>query len=513
MSSVFSNAQKDSGLLNPDDHLKRNPVTESLIQRYDHSLNRISLAQRWFPQINGKDFVLSIKERSFNLKDADLINRSFTTSYSPNTVDLHATEMATLAAGSGNSGMSGLGVATKSILTPASFQNLMPEPLNYYTSNRISVQNHSYGTGIENEYAEDAEAYDLSTWQHPVLLHVFSAGNQGSSTAINGRYAGIAGFSNLTGSFKMSKNSISVGATDSFLQIETLSSRGPAHDGRLKPELVAFGVDGSSGAAALVSGSALLLQDMLFRQTGSIPPASLIKSLLITGAKSHGSEGPDYVYGYGHLDIFNSLKVTDQLQYLHDSISNGNQKSFSLTLPENTALLKVTLCWSDTSGRTGTNKALINDLDLSVTDPNTTIYLPWTLSAFPHADSLKKTALRLRDTLNNTEQVTIKNPISGTYNVRINASMLTTAKQSWSISWDIIKADTFYFTNPVSNVPTESGEHGIIRWNHSFPEGTTGTLEYRFIENNNWITVSNSIDISKYFHTITLPDEISLMQY
>jgi hypothetical protein len=36
--------------------------------------------------------------------------------------------------------------------------------------------------------------------------------------------------------------------------------KGPAFDGRIKPEMVAFGIDGSSGAAALVSGVAILLQ-------------------------------------------------------------------------------------------------------------------------------------------------------------------------------------------------------------------------------------------------------------
>jgi len=38
------------------------------------------------------------------------------------------------------------------------------------------------------------------------------------------------------------------------------SSRGPAYDGRVKPELVAFAEDGSSGAAAIVSGISLVAQ-------------------------------------------------------------------------------------------------------------------------------------------------------------------------------------------------------------------------------------------------------------
>ena len=61
----------------------------------------------------------------------------------------------------------------------------------------------------------------------------------------------------------MAKNILTVGATDSFSIVAALSSKGPAHDGRVKPELVAFGEDGSSGAAALVSGTSLLLQQFI----------------------------------------------------------------------------------------------------------------------------------------------------------------------------------------------------------------------------------------------------------
>src|SRR4030095_10435784 len=126
-----------------------------------------------------------------------------------------------------------------------------------YQQYNVSVQNHSYGTGIENFYAADAMAYDASVITRSTLTHVFSAGNSGGSASASGIYTGITGFANLTGSFKMAKDIITVGHTDSFGIVLPLSSRGPAYDGRLKPELVAFGEDGSSGAAAIVSGIVL----------------------------------------------------------------------------------------------------------------------------------------------------------------------------------------------------------------------------------------------------------------
>jgi hypothetical protein len=368
---------------NPIGSAIRQGYPESFLQRYDHSVNNLHFARYRFPAISGAGKVASVKERRFDTLDADLFTRVFTTPFTSNLLDRHATEMATLMAGSGNSGYNGQGAAWGARLTSTSFENLMPEPEAYYRSNNITVQNHSYGTGIENFYAEDAAAYDFSMWRDTGLLHVFSAGNRGNATPNNGRFAGVPGFSNLTGSFKMSKNSISVGATDSFYMIETLSSRGPAFDGMLKPEVVAFGVDGSSGAAALVSGAALLLQQLLHGQNGAHPPAALVKSLLITGAKRQNQSGPDYVYGYGHLDAQNALKIANNKHYLTGNIRNGDQQTFSLPVPPGTASLKVTLCWTDTAAMPGAAKALINDLDLSVTDPEGNIFLPWTLSAFP----------------------------------------------------------------------------------------------------------------------------------
>lgn len=486
---------------------------ESFLQRYDNSVNNLHFARHKFPSISGTRKMVSVKERRFDTLDADLFAKVFTTPFTSNLLDRHATEMATLIAGSGNTGYNGQGAAWGARLTSTSFENLLPEPETYYRSNNITVQNHSYGTGIENFYAEDAAAYDLSMWRNTELLHVFSAGNQGTATPSNGRYAGIARSSNLTGSFKMSKNSISVGAIDSFYTIETLSSRGPAFDGMLKPELVAFGVDGSSGSAALVSGTALLLQQMLHEQNGTTPSASLIKSLMINGANRQNQQGPDYRYGYGHLDAYNALKIANNFHYLTGSIANGNQHSFSLLIPPGTASFKITLCWTDTAATPGTAKALINDLDLSVEDPEGNIFLPWTLSIFPNADSLTKPAIRNRDTLNTTEQVTIHNPLSGNYTITIRALTQTTAPQPWSISWDIEKADSFFFTHPVSLTPLEAGEKGVVRWNHSFPENTISKLEYRYTENNNWITIENSLRLDERFVTIILPDRVGLMQY
>lgn len=491
----------------------RLPCPETSIQRIDLTPNQITLLKRKFPALSAHKFVVSIKERNFQVQDPDIRNRSFLTAFSASSVDLHATEMATLIAGAGNSGYTGIGVAEKVTITSASFDNLMPEPLVYYKNHNITVQNHSYGTGIENRYAEDAAAYDLLTWQNPGLLHVFSAGNRGESTPDNGKYAGINGYSNLTGSFKMSKNSLSVGATDSFFRLEKLSSSGPAYDGRLKPEIVAFGIDGSSGSAALVSGTALLLQEAYFNQQGEIPPAALVKSVLITSAQRPANQLPNFKTGYGNLNAFAALQIMAKQHFKTGDITSESSQGFSVFIPQNSSKFTVTLCWSDTAATPGVGKALTNDLDLWLTTPNGQTIQPWVLSAFPHKDSLALPSIQKRDTLNTTEQISLSEPVSGTYTLFIKANKLSTNRQPWALSWQITQSDTFYFTHPVSIFPIESGKTGIIRWQNSYPATTTGKIEYRYIEQHNWVTLASAIDLGRLYYQGTMPTNTGLVQF
>src|SRR5204863_2806673 len=104
--------------------------------------------------------------------------------------------------------------------------------------------------------------------------------------------------------------------------------RGPAYDGRLKPELVAFGEDGSSGAAALVSGTALLLQQLYKQITGVLPPNSLVKAILINSADDVGNPEVDYKNGFGSLNTNNALKTLKTNRFFTAGVSNSSSQSF-----------------------------------------------------------------------------------------------------------------------------------------------------------------------------------------
>lgn len=481
----------------------RVPREELAIVTFDASANQLNTAHHLFPGTEGLEKVLSLKERRPDSSDPDFKGRYRRSSLADPELSTHATIMATMALGAGNSHFTGRGAAPAAILSSSSFSNLLPDTDADYARYGISVQNHSYGTGIENYYGADAFAYDASVLARPELVHVFSAGNEGQGTSTGGPYAGIPAFANLTGSFKMAKNILTVGAVDSFYHVAALSSRGPAYDGRLKPELVAYGQDGSSGAAAIVSGIALLLQDA-WEAAGNagLPPAALVKAILINSADDTGPGGPDYTAGYGNANAVNALLTVFSKRYATGRLQQDGETVNALDIAPGIRQLKVTMSYTDPPAEPGAAKALVNDLDLSVEQAGIVIY-PWVLSPAAHADSLKKPARRGIDTLNATEQVTLFNPPPGRYNIRVRGSKLNTVSQDFSIAWQVDTADRFYWYAPTESDQLRGGVSYMIRWASAFEAGT-GRIEYT-IDENNWLPVAD-VELDKKCYRWQVPD-------
>lgn len=483
----------------------RIPREELTIVTFDASVNQLNTLHHIQPALDGRNLVLSLKERKPDTSDIDFLGRFLSTTLADASVSTHATIMGTMAAGAGNSHFTGKGAAWGASISSASFASLLPETDADYERYRISVQNHSYGTGIENYYGADALAYDASVIANPALVQVFSAGNEGPATPESGSYGGIAGFANLTGSFKMAKNIITVGAVDSFYHIAPLSSRGPTYDGRLKPELVAYGQDGSSGSAAIVSGIALLLQHryQLNQGINDLPPASLVKAILINSADDTGEEGPDYASGYGNANSVKAVLTMLNKRFFTSTLQPGGTSTFELDIAPGIKKLKASLCWTDPPADPTGNKALVNDLDLQLIQSNTgTVSYPWILSHAAHADSLKKVARPGIDTLNNTEQVTINDPAPGQYQLIVKGSKLR-SPQSFSIAWQADTANTFQWYAPTGSDQLRGGAAYVLRWASTF-ENSTGKLEYT-TDGSNWQPVAD-IELAKSCYRWAVPD-------
>jgi hypothetical protein len=487
----------------------RKAVEEMVINGSDLSLNTVFFSHSTFPSVNGKGLTVSVKENLPDTTDIDFRKRFFTTGLEPSIYSSHATTMMTLIGGAGNTYYTGKGAAYKTNLTSASFQILLPEPDSIYRKYKISVQNHSYGTGIENYYGVDSYAYDASINNNDSLLHVFSAGNSGTLTSTAGKYAGIPGVANLTGSFKQSKNSISVGATDSFYNVEVLSSKGPAYDGRIKPELVAFGQDGSSGAAALVSGAALLVQDAYKQKFNVVPSSSVVRAALINAADDILQPGPDYKSGFGSLNTERAVREIINDQLYTGVVNNAGVTQYNITVPPNTKELKITLAWNDIAAMPNAAKALMNDLDVELIETATgNIIYPLVLSSYPHIDSLNASAVNRRDTLNTVEQIVLHNPAAGSYGIRVLGSSVQ-GNQNFSVVFNMERADRFQFTYPTRNDNLFPANTNTVRW-QSFTNSTTGNLDISYDAGTTWQTLNNAVNLSTHYFKAAIKDTVGL---
>ena len=177
------------------------PKTESKIVDQNFTINTINKANTYFPLITGDNQIVSIKDDFFDLADIDLLNKHIPSTTQSATVSSHASAMATIVSGIGNSSVLGKGVAPKSKIQSSDYLKIFPDDIDTFKG--LTTQNHSYGTLIENFYGSLANAYDEQLFLNPNLTHCFSSGNKG-----------IDGFKSITGNFKQSKNSIVVGCLD-----------------------------------------------------------------------------------------------------------------------------------------------------------------------------------------------------------------------------------------------------------------------------------------------------------
>src|SRR4030095_11988654 len=106
-------------------------------------------------------------------------------------------------------------------------------------------------------------------------------------------------------------------------------------DGRIKPDLVAFADDGTSGSAALVSGATLLLQQQYRQKFGDFAGSDLLRALLINSADDVGEKGPDFISGFGKLNVYRALTSLVQNHFFQEQLVSNDQKDFFISIPEN----------------------------------------------------------------------------------------------------------------------------------------------------------------------------------
>lgn len=308
---------------------------------------------------------------------------------------------------------------------------------------------------------------------------IFAAGNSQLETP--------DGFRTVLAPGATAKNTITVGATlsdnDAIARsVNWGSSFGPTEDGRIKPDVMAPGCEnstphnkydtsiwstvppdtysgkcGTSMAAPVVSGTIALMWEEFRKGLGTkyqlVPLPSTFKAILIHTADDVNAVGPDFRTGYGRINVKAAIDTIRcealNTKIIENEISMKEVENYSLNVPLQTAELKVTLVWDDEPGTPYYTKELVNDLDLTLTDPCATLHYPWVLDynspANPAATGI--------DRLNNVEQVYVSDPVSGVWTINVTGFSVPNLVQDYSLVHDIYDYDGDGIHNTTDNCP------------------------------------------------------------
>jgi PKD repeat protein len=379
----------------------------------------------------------------------------------------------------------------------------------YNTPQKIRITQTSFSDGCNTGYTSSAQMMDMQIRTLPSLSHVFSAGNSGSSSC-----GGLGnGWRTITGGNKAAKGPIAVGNMTDNDVIANSSSRGPATDGRIKPDICAIGTDvtstidpntydtftGTSMAAPAVSGLlAQLYQAYRARHGGADPQSGLIKAILLNTADDFGDAGPDFTYGWGKANGLKAVRVIEEDRWLDSTITQGGINTHTFTMPAGVSKAKIMVYWTDQEANLMAAPALVNNLDAGILDPMLTPYAPWVLDPGPNPTVASVTAPAGvgNDTLNNMEQIEINNPMAGTYSLNISGTTVTTTNQSYYVVFEYVR-DLIDVTYPVGGESFAPGDQIRIRWDDL---GTTGVYNVNYTIDNGvtWNTVGTAVGSRRY---------------
>ncbi|MBR6463089.1 S8 family serine peptidase [bacterium] len=297
------------------------------------------------------------------------------------------------------------------------------------------IMSNSWGNHRNGNYDTTSVMWDGFASKYPDMLILFSAGNDNESinTENNSTLSSTASCKNvLTVAAAESYRSDSGTYGDLFGAREgsvfyrdrvafpsdgnnqgmaMFSSRGPTTDGRAKPDICAPGtliestesifdsynkgnrsryytqMSGTSMSTPLTAGACADILQFLIENGVEKPSSALVKAVLINGARTMGTGqyknvveipdiSPNCVNGFGHVNLKESVDPeSGELFFFEGSLKNTGDEATYTFEKRWSGPANFTLCWTDATGSISAQKALVNDLDLTVTVDETT-YLP-----------------------------------------------------------------------------------------------------------------------------------------
>ncbi|MFN8504279.1 S8 family serine peptidase [Kouleothrix sp.] len=355
-------------------------------------------------------------------------------------------------------------------------------------------------------YPSASQRTDQFVWEHPDMAIFFAAGNEGRDGTPSGEFNfcfngdGVVDPDSLLAP-GTAKNVVTVGASEgdrtsggasqllwvyfsknfclsadpiasdpvsnNASGLAAFSSRGPADDGRTKPDLVAPGTniisnrshDASAGAlwgeynrdyvysggtsmsTPMVAGAGALVRQWLTMRGIAGPSAAAVKAVLLntTANIAPGQYGtgkyleipadrPNNAEGWGRADLAflsaappYTLWVDDHTQGIGtgETVDYTSSAARSLDVLDSSQPLRIMLAWSDPPASLSAKRQLVNDLDLVVTGPGNTTY-------FGNGGS--------GDHLNNVEGLVIEKPAVGRYTIQVKGYNVPIKSQPYALA-------------------------------------------------------------------------------
>ena len=340
-------------------------------------------------------------------------------------------------------------------------------------------------------YNSTCTIYDQAMWDNPYYIHFFAAGNYANKDTNNPT---VSYYATLSQETPNCKNMTTIGAVSDATRDASgnftgggtntyWSSRGPTFDGRIKPDLSGNGVSvtstvvdtnntdgdgnpyngtytasGTSMATPNVTGSAALLVAYFNKRfPGHFMRSSTVRALMINTADDRGNAGPDYLYGWGLVNIRNAANIVKRYAnapasrvVVEDSLPS-NSSTYTATYTYNgSGPIRATIAWIDPAGKASSPSSsdrsprLVNDLNIRIIGPTGTTNYPYVMpfvtgqGSTPAFDEslYSAPAITGNNTTDNVEQIYIAAPAAGTYTVQVTRSATATdnAAQKFSLA-------------------------------------------------------------------------------
>ncbi len=334
--------------------------------------------------------------------------------------------------------------------------NILTNTLNNPSLRTHTISN-SWWTGTMGTYSAKSMEVDLFCWQNKDVVMIKSCGNQGQSSQYRITEPGN------------SKSIISMGALlngTSATSLATYSSRGPAPDGRIKPDCSAPGssiysaqrntnnsyasMSGTSMAAPSCNGCVGLIREYLrtgWYPTGTKVPANamayvsaaLLKAMILVSCDPNvGSYviPSDYI-GWGRIDLDSVLYFAQPTPdarklILYDDtlgLATGQYADYNFAVNDTTLPLRAAVVWTDTAAAAGANPALINDLDVRMISASGDSFKG---NIYSGGQSLINPTASY-DSINPLECFRVNIPRSGVWTLRVMAANVVTRPQPYAV--------------------------------------------------------------------------------